>query len=190
MSETNGVDYGPLKELIGVWKGEKGLDVAPEPDGTEHNPYFETITYTSIGDVTNAESQVLSVVHYRQIVQRQSNDEVFHDETGYWMWDPREETVMHSLTIPRAVCVIAGAKYSGAKDAEGRVVIEVAASINDNNWQIIQSPFMQKNARTTDFRQTITAGHGKLTYSQTIMVDIYGKTFEHTDKNELLLQDG
>jgi len=175
MSEINGIDYGPLTALIGVWKGEKGMDVAPEPDGTENNPYYETLTFTAIGDVTNAESQTLSVLHYRQIVQRQSNDEVFHDETGYWMWDPREKIVMHSLTIPRAVCVLAGAKYSGARDADGSVVIEVAASLGDENWQIIQSPFMQNNASTTAFRQTITAGNGKLTYSQTTMVDIYGK---------------
>ena len=93
-----------------------------------------------------------------------------------------------SLVIPRAVCVLAGAKYTGAKDAEGSVIIEVAASMNDKNWQIIQSPFMQKNASTTDYRQTITAGNGKLSYSQTIMVDIYGKAFEHTDENELILQ--
>ena len=89
MTEISDIDYGPLKELIGVWKGDKGLDVAPEPDGIENNPYFETITYTAIGDVTNVESQVLSAVHYRQIVQRKSNKKVFHDETGYWMWDPK-----------------------------------------------------------------------------------------------------
>ena len=39
MSENNDIDYGPLAGLIGVWKGDKGLDVAPEPDGTENNPY-------------------------------------------------------------------------------------------------------------------------------------------------------
>ena len=29
MSEPQEVDYGQLKGLIGVWKGDKGLDVAP-----------------------------------------------------------------------------------------------------------------------------------------------------------------
>ncbi len=56
MSNEPEVDYGPLAGLIGVWKGDKGLDVAPEPDGSENNPYHETITFTAIGDVTNAES--------------------------------------------------------------------------------------------------------------------------------------
>ena len=40
----NDFDYGPLTNLIGTWNGDKGMDIAPEPDGTEHNPYYETIT--------------------------------------------------------------------------------------------------------------------------------------------------
>ncbi|NOX76507.1 MAG: FABP family protein [Gammaproteobacteria bacterium] len=188
MSKKPEVNYGPLAGLIGVWKGDKGLDVAPEPDGSENTPYHETITFTAIGDVTNAESQVLAVLHYRQIVQRKADDSVFHDETGYWMWDPRTSTIMHSLVIPRAVCVLAGGKYDGADTDNGDVVLEVAANVDDSDWRIIQSPFMQENARTTGFRHRITVNNGKLSYSETIMLDIYGKVFEHTDNNELLLQ--
>ena len=33
------IDYGPLEALIGTWKGEDGMDVAPEPDDDERNPY-------------------------------------------------------------------------------------------------------------------------------------------------------
>ena len=125
MSNENDIDYGPLRDLIGVWEGSDGVDVAPEPDGAETNPYYETITYSAVGNVTNAETQNLSAVHYHQIVRRKSDGEVFHNETGYWMWDSEAETVMHSLAIPRAVCVLAGGKYSGEKDADGRAVINV-----------------------------------------------------------------
>ncbi len=179
------IDYGPLTELIGVWKGDKGIDIAPEPDGTEENPYYETITYTASGDVTNAESQILSIVHYRQIVTRKSTDEVFHDETGYWLWDPKEQVIMHSLVIPRAVCLLAGANYKEARDEDGNLIIEVVAGVDNKDWGIIQSPFMQKKARTTDFRQKITVGNGKMSYSETTILDIYGRVFEHTDQNEL-----
>ncbi|MCP4459505.1 MAG: FABP family protein [Cytophagales bacterium] len=185
MTEVKEIDYGPLQELIGVWKGDKGMDIAPEPDGTEENPYYETITYTAAGDVTNAELQVLSVVHYRQIVTRKSNDEVFHDETGYWLWDPREEVIMHSLVIPRGVCLLAGANHQNLKDEEDNVIIEVEASIDNRDWGIVQSPFMQNNAKTTAFRHKIIVGNGKMSYSETTMLDIYGRTFEHTDQNEL-----
>ena len=189
MSEENGVDFGPLQGLIGVWTGDHGVDVAPDPDGAETNPYFETITYAAVGGVRNAEKQHLAAVHYRQIVQRKSDKAVFHDETGYWMWDADEELVMHSLTIPRALCVLAGGKYGGEKDDDGRAIIEVAAKIDDDRWQIIQSPFMQENASTTAFRHRIVVGNGRLSYSETTMVDIYGKIFEHTDQNELVLSN-
>lgn len=188
MSDLKDTDYGPLAELIGVWSGNKGLDVSPEPDGAENNPYYETIVFSRIGNVTNAESQMIAAIHYRQIVQRKSNDKVFHDETGYWMWDAAAKIIMHSLTIPRAVCVLAGGRHNGKRTADGNFLLEVSARINDENWQIIQSPFMRDNARTTEFHHRITVGNGKLSYSETTIVDIYGEVFEHTDDNELMRQ--
>ncbi len=188
MNDTTKIDYGPLKQLVGTWKGDKGTDIAPDPEGSENNPYYETIACTAVGDVTNAESQVLAVIRYHQVVRRKVDDEVFHDETGYWMWDAAAGMVMHSLTIPRAVCVLAGGQYSGEKNEQGDVVIEVTASTQDKNWGIIQSPFMQDNARTTGFRHKITLGRETLVYSETTIVEIYGKTFEHTDTNKLMRQ--
>ena len=107
------IDYGPLAGLIGTWEGNKGLDVSPEPDGWEESPYYETIAFETVGDVTNAESQRLVVARYQQIVRRKSTDKVFHDQTGYWMWDADAGAVMQSLTIPRAVCVLAGGVSMG-----------------------------------------------------------------------------
>ena len=54
MSHTiiDGIDYGPLAALIGTWKGDKGVDRAPESDGEERNPFYETITFEAAGDVT------------------------------------------------------------------------------------------------------------------------------------------
>jgi len=187
MTDIKVEDYGPLTGLIGTWEGDKGMDIAPEPDGTENNPYYETITFEGIGELTNAESQCLIAIHYRQIVRRKSTQKVFHDETGYWMWDAKTQTVMHSLLIPRAVGVLAGAKYDATKSQGDNVVLEVSAKMDDPDWGIIQSPFMRDNARTTEFHHKITVGGGKLSYAETTMVDIYGKIFEHTDQNELIL---
>jgi len=188
MSKETEVDYGPLAALIGVWEGDKGMDIAPEPDGTEENPYYETIIYTEGGDLKNANSQVLSVVHYRQIVKRKSDDGIFHDQTGYWMWDAREKVIIQSIVIPRAVCVLAGQQYIEKKDDAGNLIIEVEAAEDNADWGIVQSPYMQKNARTTSFKHRIVVGNGKMTYSETTMLDIYGRVFEHTDDNELELK--
>ena len=86
MAADDGVDYGPLAGLVGTWKGDKGMDISPEPDGTEENPYYETIEFDAAGDVTNAESQTLAIVRYHQVVKRKSNDE--ESLTESWRFVP------------------------------------------------------------------------------------------------------
>lgn len=181
-------DYGPLAGLIGTWKGDKGLDVAPEPDGSEEHPYHETIVFEAIGEVSNAESQVLAGVRYLQIVRRKSNDEVFHDQTGYWMWDAASGVVMQSLTIPRAVCVLAGGEHSGAAAPGTGVCLKVRAKLGDPDWGVVQSPFMRDKASTLGFSHELTVDGDRLSYSETTLLEIYGRTFEHTDRNELTRQ--
>jgi hypothetical protein len=44
---------------------------------------------------------------------------------------------------------------------------------------------MKDNARTLEFRHKLTLGGDRLTYSEATVVNIYGRTFEHTDQNEL-----
>ena len=79
MQDDNMTDYGPLVALVGTWSGNKGVDIAPETDGSEErNEYHETIVFTEADDLANAEEENLSAVHYVQKVKRISNDEVIH----------------------------------------------------------------------------------------------------------------
>ncbi len=185
MKQANETEYGPLGALIGVWTGDKGMDIAPEPDGPDENPFYETIEFTAVGGIDNADEQDLAAVWYRQIVRKQSDDRIFHDETGYWMWDPSDNTIMHSLTIPRGVSVLAGGTYAGQPDADGNIILNVAASLESDQWQIIQSPFMLKKARTTEFTQNLIVGGDTLKYVEVTTLNIYGKVFPHSDQNEL-----
>lgn len=181
--EIDGVDYGPLALLIGNWGGEKGLDVAPEPDGSETTPYYDRLLFEPCGTVTNAEKQTLSVLRYHQVVRRLSNDEIFHNETGYWMWDAAQNLVCRTLTIPRGVCLVAG---GSAQEAAAGTVIRVHAAQGDANWPIIEAPFMRDNASTISFDHTITVTADGLEYEELTIVDIYGRRFDHTDANTLI----
>ncbi|MGE4158546.1 MAG: heme-binding beta-barrel domain-containing protein [Planctomycetota bacterium] len=183
MPETKVINYGPLEALIGSWKGDKGMDVAPEPDGQADSPYFETLTFTPVGDVTNAEQQVLVALRYQQVVSRKSTGEVFHDQCGYWMWDAASGTVMQSLAIPRAVAVLAGGKWT--PQAGPSLVLEVKAGLMNPDWGVIQSPFMRDKAKTVAYRHKLTVEGTSLTYAETTNLDIYGRKFEHTDTNTL-----
>ena len=182
------INYGPLAQLIGTWKGNQGTDIAPEPNGEENNPYFETITYEAIGDVSNAKAQTLAVLHYKQIVQRAESGDVFHHQVGYWSWDSETGVITHSYVIPRGVGVVACGKVLDDEDLPHATVIEVSAEDTGFDGGIAQSSFMQKKARTTAFSQTLTIEGDSLKYQQTIMLDIYSKTFEHTDTNTLTRQ--
>jgi methylamine---glutamate N-methyltransferase subunit C len=181
---SSDIDYGPLTALIGTWQGEKGLDVAPEPEGTEENPYYETIVFEAAGDVTNAETQTLAIVRYHQVVHRQSNGEIFHDQIGYWTWDPATRTVAQSLNIPRVVSLLAGGSFPG-ETVGSETVLEVRAKKGDRDWGIIESPFMRDHASTLSFEHRLEVRGDRMSYSEKTLLDIYGRRFEHTDANQL-----
>jgi hypothetical protein len=190
------VDYGPLQGLIGEWFGDKGMDVAPDsPDGTdggeaEHNPFYETILFEPIGDVTNAQSQVIAALRYHQVVTRQSDGEVFHNESGYWMWDAGRRLIMQNLTIPRGVALVAGGVAGGAGSdgvvgGDAKDEFSVRAALGDADWPIAQSPFMRDHASTVEFTHRMVVSGDTLFYSEHMLVDIYGERFDHHDENTL-----
>ncbi len=184
-SIIDNIDYGPLAALVGSWQGDQGVDISPEPDGQSNNPYSETITYEAIGNAKNAGSQTLAVVRYLQRVSRKSDGAVFHDQTGYWIWDNETKTLIHSFNIPRGVGVLAGGTFDTQQLSGDAIDLSVAASKGHKDWGIVQSPFMQQKARTVSFEMQVTISQNELSYQQTIMLEIYGKEFEHTDTNTL-----
>jgi hypothetical protein len=181
---SGSIEYGPLAALVGTWQGDKGMDVSPEPDGTEENPYYETIIFEAAGDVTNAEAQKLAIVRYHLVDTRKSNDEVFHDQIGYWTWDAANQTIAESVNIPRVVAVLAGGTFAGDANA-AEIVLEVAAKKNDPDWGIIESPFMRDKASTLAFEHRVEVNGGSMKYQETTTLDIYGRVFDHTDANVL-----
>lgn len=116
-----------MAALIGNWHGDKGIDLALEPDGDEREPYYETTLYEPIGNLKNAEEETIFALRYHQVISRKSNDEVFRNETGYWLWSASSRTVMHSLTIPRGVCVLLCVQFEGEYDPSSPVTILVSA---------------------------------------------------------------
>lgn len=184
MSENYEV-YGPLAPLIGEWKGDKGVDLAPEPGGEEKAPYYETLLFEPIGDVSNAEKECIYALRYHQIAYRKSNDKAFHNQTGYWMWSATTGTIMESLTIPRGVCLLAGGRYEGTYTPGEPLELLVSARLGDPDWGVTQSPFMRDNASTKAFEHSIRVVGDKLRYRESTLLDIYGREFDHTDSNML-----
>ena len=183
-SVIDGIDFGPLAVLVGLWEGDKGMDMAPEPDGETGTPYIDSLKFEIVGDVTNAEKQTLSVLRYYQVVRKKESGDVFHDETGYWMYDPATGLVMQSLTIPRGIALLAGG-HAGDFDVNGEVSIDVKATDGETEFGILQQGFMKDNARTTAFTHNITVNGDQMSYSETTSLEIYGRSYDHTDENTL-----
>lgn len=183
----NKTTTNPLAKLIGIWKGNTGIDLAPKPTEDENNPYYEVLTITPVDiAIENAEEQELTAVEYHQIVREKSNDKVSHSETGHWIWDKDNNTIMNGFSIPRGVCVLA----TGAFEAtEKQLTLSVFADDNNANGGIVQSAFMQQKANTKSFKRTFKVQGNTLSYTQETVVDIYGKVFSHTDENVLIKEE-
>ena len=104
------------------------------------------------------------------------------------MWDASTNVIMHSLNIPRALSLLAGTTLKDKNYQNGKLEFEVSAGVDNENWGIVQSPFMKEKALTKNYLQKLVIENGKMSYEETTMLDIYGREFEHTDKNELVLQ--
>jgi len=190
LGERNAMDdskaYGPLKQLIGVWEGSDGADISPEPDGTESNPYYETLEFSEADCVDNAEEQHLVALHYRQVVSRKTTKKVFHQETGFIIWDENAGQIIKTLAIPRGLSLVAGSSPLVLYSDQTGFEFEVFSAIDDADWKIANGPFLQTKARTLSYRHKMTVSDNRLSYQQTMMLAIYGREFEHTDQNELI----
>ncbi len=176
------IDYGPLAGFVGVWTGDHGVDVSPEPDEDERSTYYERLEFEPAGDVDNADAQELVMVRYNQVVKRKRNDEVFHNEAGFLIWDAEQALIMQSLAIPRGLALVAGGTSSVA---EGVITIAVEAAVDHAQWPISQAPFLSDKARTLSFLRRYQLDGDTLTYDQTVNLEIYGRHMAHTDTNVL-----
>ena len=182
-SVIDGIDYGPLVGLIGTWKSAPngGVDVAPGQSGSTVgqgepavSPYYETITYTPAGGAVNASEQHLAALYYRQQVFTKSDNKQFHDQTGYLIYDEKDQKVYDTFCIPRGVCVVA----EGAPGTTMTLKTQSKAGV-------AQTQFMLKTDRTEAFSITFKLSGGTLKYHQTTDLKVYGKSFSHTDSDTL-----
>ena len=104
-----GPEWGPLARLAGIWEGERGEDVAyaNETGKIGLTPYREHVELKPFGPVENG-SQVLYGLDYRMAAWRGDEENPFHTEVGYWMWDARDSEVVRCFVIPRGSAIVAG----------------------------------------------------------------------------------
>lgn len=172
---------GPLRLLAGTWEGEKGVDRHPVAAGGLDEPYKERLVFEPLDPQTNG-PQLLYGLRYHQHVNKLTEPLTFHDQVGYWLWEPATKTLVQTLAIPRAqVAMASGAAEPDAKRFTLRAVQGAPY------FGICSAPFLQKNFRTTEYSITVSFNpDGTMTYEEdTVLVMPGREPFHHTDRSTL-----
>jgi hypothetical protein len=176
-------NLGPLRGLAGVWEGTKGLDVNPFFDGERRQAFVERIEAQPIDPQSNG-PQTLYGLRYHTHIVKPGEVETYHDQVGYWLWEPATGLVMHSLTIPRGQVVLAFGQ--AAADAAS---FEVTATRGTTENGICSTPFLEAAFRTDSFKMQVKVDLANDTWSyfEDTVLMIRGRTepYHHTDRNTL-----
>jgi len=175
-------NLGPLAPLAGVWEGTPGTDVHPVVDGTETDAYVERYELQPTDPQTNG-PQLYYGLRYHVHIVKPGEVETFHDQVGYWLWEPATRTVIQTLAIPRALVAMA----SGTA-APGATEFELRADLGSTTFGICSAPFLDQAFRTVEFRIKVSVhDDGTWTYDEDTVLDIAGRDelFHHTDTNTL-----
>ncbi len=175
-------NLGPLAALAGIWEGERGLDVKPKAEGPKKQAFVDRIELQPIDPQTNG-PQLFYGLRYHQHVVKPGQVKTYHDQVGYWLWEPATGTVIQTLTIPRAQVVMAAGKASA--DAKQ---FELVATLEDESFGIRSAPFLQHAFKTVEYRIQVTVhDDGRWSYDEDTVLMIRGQAepFHHTDRNTL-----
>src|SRR5436190_9845895 len=143
-------NLGPLRRLAGTWQSATGADVNPKADGPEHRQYIEHAVFEPIDPQANG-PQLLYGLRYHMHINTPEEDITFHDQVGYWLWEPATGLIMQSVTIPRGQALLA----SGQAKPDDRT-IAVAAKRGDTRYGICSTAFLDEAFRTENYRCHIT----------------------------------
>jgi hypothetical protein len=176
-------EWGPLGALAGDWEGEGGLDAAfsHAKGKVLDTPYLEKCSMKPFGPVDNG-SQHLYGLDYRSAMWRGNEENPFHTEVGYWLWDASGGEVLRGFVVPRGITVLAGGE-AAADAAEFTLRAEQGGAL----YNIGENRYLAKNASTLSYRVTITTGDDTWAYDEITMLQMneFDQPFAHTDHNTL-----
>ena len=176
-------NLGPLRALAGVWEGAKSLDVNPNPGEEGRLPFHERIELQPIDPQSNG-PQFFYGLRYHIHINTREEDITFHDQVGYWLWEPKTGLIMQTVAIPRGQVLLA----SGHAKPHDKT-ISVSAERGDTLYGICSTAFLDAAFRTQSYRCDITFNDdGTWTYLIQTALLLKGKEpFNHHDTNTLTL---
>ncbi len=173
-------NLGPLRRLAGVWQGIKGVDVNPKAAGPERREFIERIEMQPNDPQANG-PQLLYGLRYHVHIVASDEETTFHDQIGYWLFEPRTGLVMQSLTIPRGQTALAAGRADG-----DRIVVRAERGVP--GYGIASTDFLEWAFRTDVYELEVSfLPDGRWSYISTTVLQVRGRAdpFQHIDRNTL-----
>ncbi len=159
-----------------------GWTFKPKAEGPKKQAFVERIELQPIDPVTNG-PQMFYGLRYHTYIVKPGLTKLYHDQVGYWLWEPATGTVIQSLAIPRGQIAMAVGKASA--DSKN---FELVAKRGTEVYGICSNPFLEYAFKTVEYRINVTIGaDGTWSYDEDTVLMIRGQSepFHHTDKNTL-----
>jgi hypothetical protein len=175
-------NLGPLRRLAGIWEGQRGVDVNPKAAGPETRQYYERITMQPIDPQANG-PQLFYGLRYHVHINTREEDIAFHDQVGYWLWEPATGLILQTLAIPRGQIAIAAGHA-----APNATKLVVEAKRGQTEYGICSTTFLELAFRTDSYRlevEFLADGSWSYVSDTTLMVKGRTEPFLHRDHNTL-----
>jgi hypothetical protein len=173
-------NLGPLTGMAGIWEGSRSLDVNPKAAAPERQKFVEHIELQPIDPQTNGPQLFYGLRYYTHIV-KPGEIETYHDQVGYWLWEPATGNLIQTLAIPRGQIAIAFGR--AVKDA---TCFELVATRGETTNGICSNPFLEYAFKTVEYRIKVTVNpDGTWAYNEdtTLMVRGQSEPFHHSDRS-------
>jgi len=175
-------NLGPLRRLAGVWEGAKGLDVNPKAAGPERSNFIERIELQPIDAQANG-PQLFYGLRYHAHILKPGEAITFHDQVGYWLWEPATGLILQTLAIPRGQVALASGHAT--PDATR---FKVSARRGETENGIASTAFLEQAFRTLSYDIEVTFNpDGTWSYFEDTVLLVQGRAepFHHEDSNTL-----
>jgi len=175
-------NLGPLTRLAGVWESAAGHDINPKEDGPEHRDFIERISFEPIDPQANG-PQLFYGLRYHTHITTAEEDIAFHDQVGYWLWEPATGLVLQSLAIPRGQIAFAA---GNAKPGDDTLIL--TAERGQTEYGICSTSFLEHAFRTDGYIIKVTFNpDGRFSYKLETSLFVRGQgQFLHIDENRLV----
>jgi hypothetical protein len=176
-------NLGPLRRLAGTWEARKGVDLNPKAEGPERRVYIERIVLDPIDPQANG-PQLFYGLRYHIHITTEEEDITFHDQVGYWLWEPTTGLVLQTVAIPRGQVAIASGQATPDAD---RIVLK--AERGQTEYGICSTAFLEYAFRTDSYQiEVVFNPDGSWSYTTDTVLTVHGRTepFAHRDQNTLL----